>query len=95
MSKLEQFKKQLQDIASKSKIAESKTGLSETQDYIYAHRNELLEQCPEQWIAVYKKKIVGNHKNVIFLVRELRASGIPLQQVVLEKLSREETPLAL
>jgi len=95
MSDLQELARQLKDITTNNKLTESTMVISESQDFIYAHRDELVKQYPDQWIAVYRKDIVGHHKDLLSLVRKLRASGVPLQHVALEMLSREQTPLAL
>lgn len=95
MSDLQEFVLLLKDIAVKNKLRESAMVVSESQDFIYAHRDELIQQYPNQWIAVHEKDIVGHDKDLLNLVRNLRASGIPLKHIALEMLSREEIPLAL
>jgi hypothetical protein len=95
MNDLQEFAKLIKDIATKNKLSESSIVLSKSQDFIYSHRDELIQQYPDQWIAVHKKDVVGHHKDLLSLVRELRASGAPLQHIALEMLSREEIPLAL
>lgn len=95
MSDLQEFVLLLKDIAIKNKLRESAMVVSESQDFIYAHRDELIQQYPNQWIAVHEKDIVGHDKDLLNLVRNLRASGIPLKHIALEMLSREEIPLAL
>ena len=95
MNDLQKFAKLTEDIATKNKLSESSVVLSESQDFIYDHRDELIQQYPDQWIAVYKKDIVGHHKDLLSLVRELRVNDAPLQHIALEMLSREEIPLAL
>lgn len=95
MSDLQEFVLLLKDIAIKNKLRESAMVVSESQDFIYAHRDELIQQYPNQWIAVHEKDIVGHDKDLLNLVRNLRASGTPLKHIALEMLSREEIPLAL
>jgi len=95
VSDLQEFVLLLKDIAIKNKLRESAMVVSESQDFIYAHRDELIQQYPNQWIAVHEKDIVGHDKDLLNLVRNLRASGIPLKHIALEMLSREEIPLAL
>lgn len=95
MNELPKYARLMKDIAIKNKLSESSMVLSESQDFIYDHRDELVMQYHDQWIAVYKKDVVGHHKDLLSLVRELRASGAPLQHIALEMLSREEIPLAL
>ncbi len=95
MNDLEQFAKVISKIAIKNKLSESSIVLSESQDFVYARRDELTQQYRDQWIAVYKKDIIGHNENLLSLVRDLRTSGVPLQHIALEMLSSEEIPLAL
>ncbi len=95
MNDLQEFARLLEDIARENKLYESAVVLSGSQDFIYSHREELLQQYPDQWIAVYRKDIIGNDKDLLRLVRKLRTSGVPLRHIALEMLSREEIPLAL
>lgn len=95
MNELEKFAIVLENIARENKLRESTVVLSESQDFIYSHREELVQQYPDQWIAVHRKDIVGNDKNLLSLVRKLRACDAPLKHIALEMLSREEIPLAL
>jgi hypothetical protein len=95
MNNLQEFTKLLKEIATKNKLYESTTVLSESQEFIYAHRDELNKQYPHQWIAVHRTDIVGHHKDLLSLVRKLRKSGVPLQNIALEMPGSEEIPLAL
>jgi len=95
MNDFREFAKLLEDIASENKLRESAVVLSESQDFIYSHREEFLRQYPDQWIAVYRKDIIGNDKDLLRLIRKLRTGGAPLNRIALEMLSREEIPLAL
>ena len=59
-------------------------------EYSETHREELLNQYPEQWIAVLKRKVVGHASDVYELLDELRERGIPTERVVLRHLTRQE-----
>jgi len=95
MNNLQEFAKLLKDMATENKLYESTIVLSESQEFIYAHRDELIKQYPDQWIAVHRTDIVGHNKDLLILVRKLRKSGMPLQNIALEMLGLEEIPLAL
>ncbi len=45
--------------------------------YFEEHRDELLEQYPEQWVAVYNQQVVGAAKEPKQLVRQLERKGVP------------------
>ena len=59
-------------------------------EYSETHREELLNQYPEQWVAVLKRKVVGHASDVYELLDELRERGIPTERVVLRHLTRQE-----
>lgn len=95
MNELEKFTAILENIAKETNLRESAVVLSQSQDFIELHREELVQQYPNQWIAVHKQEVVGADKDLLRLVRTLRATGAPLRCIALEMLSREEIPLAL
>lgn len=64
-------------------------------DYAEAHREELLNRYPEQWVAILDQQVVGAKPNVYQLIEDLRARGIPTQRVVLRHLTRQEELLIL
>ena len=44
--------------------------------YFEAHRAELLDHYPEQWVAVYNQEVAGAAKDIKRLVRQLERKGI-------------------
>jgi hypothetical protein len=68
-----------------------------TRDMLYfdQHREELLQQYPERWVAVYNQQVVGAAKDPKRLVRQLQRKGIPPGQVFREYLTEEEVLLIL
>jgi hypothetical protein len=46
-------------------------------DYVQEHREELLRQHPERWVAVYNLQVVAVARNISTLVRQLKRKGIP------------------
>lgn len=95
MIDFEKYNRLLNEIAIETKLVESSKVTSESQDFIYANRDKLIQQYPEQWVAVHRKTVVGHHEDLLHLVRELRAKRMPLPHIALEMLSHEEIPLAL
>ncbi len=63
--------------------------------YAETHHEELLNQYPEQWVAIMHEKVVGAGSDVYQLIDELREKGIPTERVVLRHLTREEELLIL
>lgn len=64
-------------------------------DYAEAHREELLNQYPEQWVAILDQQVVGAKPDVYQLIDNLKARGIPTQRVLLRHLTRREELLIL
>ena len=95
MNDLQKFTNLLEGIAAENKLYESTMALSESQEFIYAHRDELVKQYPDQWIAVHRKEVIGHNKDLLSLVRELRKSGLPLQNIALEMLGTKDIPVVL
>lgn len=63
--------------------------------YFEQHREELLEQYPEQWVAVFNQQVVGADPDFDRLLDGLQARGIPVGQVPVELLTRKDELLIL
>ena len=59
-------------------------------EYFGAHYQELLDQYPEQWVAVYNQAVVGSNTDFDTLLDDLEEKAVPLESVLIEHLSREE-----
>lgn len=68
-----------------------------TRDMLYfdQHRQELLQQHPERWIAIYHQEVVGAAKELRRLIRQLERKGIPPGQVFREYLTARADLLIL
>jgi hypothetical protein len=68
-----------------------------TQDRLYVgrHRDELLQQYPDQWVAVYNQQVVGAAKDPEQVVKQLEHRGIPPGQAYCEWLSTRDDLLIL
>ena len=64
-------------------------------DYAETHREGLLNQYPEQWVAILSETVLGAGSDVYRLIDELREKGIPTERVVLRHLTQEEELLIL
>jgi hypothetical protein len=58
--------------------------------YYEAHQEELLEQYPEQWVAIYNEQVVGASPDARELLHNLQAKGLPVGQVFCGYLTRKE-----
>lgn len=63
--------------------------------YLDAHYEELLEQYPEQWVAIYNQQVVGTGPDFEQLLKNLKAQGFPVGQLLVEHLTRQEEVLIL
>jgi len=68
-----------------------------TEDMLYfdQHRQELLQQYPERWVAIYNQHVVGAAKDLKRLIQQLERKGIPPSQVFREYLTEQEDLLIL
>jgi len=95
VNRLQKYAAVLESLARANKLRESAAELNASQDFIESHRKKLVQEYPDQWIAVYKQKIIGVNKELRTLVYKIRTSDVPLAHVALEHLRSEEMPIAL
>jgi len=95
MSRLDELAQQLKTIAEQSNLTESAVVFEQSRSYIDSNREKLLKQYPNRWIAVHKEKVLAADKNLRNLIGALRKSGTPLEQVAVELLVNEKTPILL
>lgn len=57
--------------------------------YFDSHYQEFLNEYPEQWVAVYNQEVVGTGPQFRPLLKQLKAQGVNLSKVVIERVSRE------
>lgn len=70
--------------------AESLTRFQRDIDFYESHYEELLQQFPEQWIAIYKQRVVGNDTDLDQLLQRLRQEGIPIEKALIEHVTAQE-----
>ena len=63
--------------------------------YLEEHREELLEQYPERWVAIYNLQVVGAAKDPRRLVKQLDRKGIPSGRVYRGHLTNKDELLIL
>ncbi|MPZ13002.1 MAG: hypothetical protein GEU73_01015 [Chloroflexi bacterium] len=64
-------------------------------EYFDRHRQEFLQQYPEQWVAVYHQQVVGAARDPKRLVKQLERKGIPPGLVFHEYVTDQEDLLIL
>lgn len=60
-----------------------------------AHREELLQQYPERWVAIYNQEIVGAAEDLKQLIAQLERKGIPRGRAFVEYVTSNEELLIL
>ena len=64
-------------------------------DYYEAHRGELLDRYPEQWVAIFNEQVVDAAPTMEQVLIGLRAKGVPPGQGLVEHLTRHDELLIL
>lgn len=59
-------------------------------DYYQTHYEELLEQYPEQWVAIFNQRVVGADPDARKLFNDLKGRGIPLGQTLTEYVTSKD-----
>lgn len=63
--------------------------------YFEAHRQELLRQYDDHWVAVYDQRVVATAREHSELLDQLDRQGFPRGEVFIEYLSAKEDLLIL
>ena len=58
--------------------------------YYEAHYEELLDQYPEQWVAILDQKVVGISSDPRELLQNLKDQGMSLRRVLVKHVTREQ-----
>jgi len=64
-------------------------------NYLALHHHVLLDQFPEQWVAVFNGQVVSHGTNINAITKELASKRIPPNRVVVAFLSRRRRTLIL
>jgi hypothetical protein len=63
--------------------------------YYEAHQEELLEQYPEQWVAIYDERVVGADADLHHLLTTIKEKGISPGQALVEYITSKDELLIL
>jgi hypothetical protein len=63
--------------------------------YYEAHQEELLEQYPEQWVAIYNERVVGADVDLPHLLTTIKENGISPGQALVEYVTSKDEILIL
>ena len=55
-----------------------------------SHYNELLEKCPEHWVAVFHKEVVGTDTDFYRLLDSLKSRGFPLSRMIIKQVTAKQ-----
>ncbi len=64
-------------------------------DYYEAHHDTLLEQHPEEWVAIYNETVVGAAPHIEDLLTALARQGVPPEQALVRYVTRHDDMLIL
>jgi hypothetical protein len=64
-------------------------------EFYEAHRDQLLEQYPEQWVAIFNQHVAGVDPDVDRLLASLHERGIPTASALIEHLTIDDDLLVL
>ena len=59
-------------------------------DYYEAHRAELLDRYPEQWVVIFNEQVAGTDHDVERLLAQLEEQGTPLESALIKRLTTKE-----
>ena len=85
----------LEEVKSHSPSKELGDQYARDKDWITTHRDELLREHPENWVAVYKGKIVAVHPNLRDMVGILREEGLEGLDVAAEFITSHRVNMLL
>jgi hypothetical protein len=60
----------------KSKERKTPSRYWDDSDWAIAYAQTLSEQCPNQWVAIYNKKVIAHHKELGRVARQAQKLGI-------------------
>jgi hypothetical protein len=63
--------------------------------FLEAHWDELLEQYPDKWIAIWDKKVVASAEDESGLTPQLRAKGLQRVGVLIQEMETDPKPWIL
>ena len=95
MESMDEFVQKLKSIANQSKLRESAAVFERSRSFIDSNREELLKQCPDCWVAVYKEQVLATDKQLQNLINTIRKSGKRLEHIAVELLTSERNPIHL
>lgn len=64
-------------------------------DYYQAHREQLLKQYPEQWVAIFNEQVVGAAPDYDAVLDQVQAKKIPVGRVFIDQVTAKDELLIL
>jgi len=64
-------------------------------EYYEAHRAELLQQYPEQWVAIFNQQVVAADQDFDRVLDEVEGRGLPVGRVFIQRLTAKDELLIL
>ena len=63
--------------------------------FLEAHWDDLLEQYPDKWIAIWDKEVVASAESESGLTPQLRAKGLQSSGVLIQEMETDPKPWLL
>ena len=95
MGSVDEFERKLRDITNQVKLHEAAAIFDHSRSYIDSNREKLLKQYPNCWVAVHEEQVLAADRDLRALIGVIRRSGKCLEQVAVELLTSEDTPILL
>lgn len=73
-----------------SQVKDELARFQDDSQYLDRHHDRFVKQYPDQWIAIYHKKVVGVHSDFEILLEMLRKKGISPGEAVIELMTTEK-----
>lgn len=64
-------------------------------DYYRTHQEELLQQYPDQWVAIFNEQVVGAATDLDQLLGEIKGKGVPIGRSLVEYVTTKAEILIL
>ena len=64
-------------------------------EYYRAHWEQLLDQYPEQWVAIFDEQVVGADRDAYRPLANLRERGIPTEKALVKYVTAKDDILIL
>jgi len=86
-----ELRRAMKSVGGRKKFAEQANQYRCDSEYLEKNREKLLQQHPDQWIAVYKGKVQAADENAENLIKVIEGKQVSPNEAVISFLSTRET----